>query len=174
MSLVDERKQRLLALVGKGEAFRDAGSPPLVPPEPKVPAPAELPEFNLPIPKVQPKPKREHRQPEAKPTLPKAQDAGEEPPPERPEIFEPAVTKPLYGVMPMRERRRGMRSDPAWQQKTIYLKRSNIELAEEIARLMGIDFSVLVDYALGLQVQAETRSPEIQKVLDQRRRLVDF
>lgn len=71
--------------------------------------------------------------------------------------------------MQLRERRRGMRSDPAWQQKTIYLKRVNIDRAEEIARLMGIDFSVLVDYALSLQVQDETRTPELQKWLDQRR-----
>lgn len=146
-----DHRQRLLSLIGSGESFRDAGSPALQAPEdPQV---------------VSPSPSRKA----AQETSRKIQvlEVIEEPPPERPEIMESATHG--LGGMQLRERRRGMRSDPAWQQKTIYLKRVTIDRAEEVARLMGIDFSVLVDYALSLQVQAETRTPELQKLLDQRR-----
>lgn len=144
----DQNKQRLLSLIGKGEAFRDGGSPPIHVSPPRTPPPSKE--------AVRDTVRR-----------PQENEVSDEPPPERPEIL--GITSPEMGGMQLRERRRGMRSDPAWQQKTIYLKRLNIDRAEEIARLMGIDFSVLVDYALSLQVQDETRTPELQKWLDQRR-----
>lgn len=146
----DQRKERLMALIGKGEEFRNAGSPPL--------KPAKAPATSKPVPAVE--------------ALPPPVAASDEPPPERPEILSFPDARP--SAFHIRERRKGMRSDPSWQQKTIYLKRANIDRAEEIARLMGIDFSVLVDYALALQVQAETRSVEIQKILDQRKKMDSF
>lgn len=148
---VKDRKQKLLALIGSGAEFRNAGSPPLHVEESQSSQPTVM---TKPLPVETPLRAREP-------------DAATEPPPERPEILKRSTSG--AGGMQLRERRRGMRSDPAWQQKTIYLKRVNINQAEEIAHLMGIDLSVLVDYALSLQVQASTRTPELQKWLDQRR-----
>jgi len=153
-----DHRQRLLSLIGSGESFRDAGSPALQAVEDPLPIPQV-------VSKIEPSPSRKAAQETSRKI--QALEVIEEPPPERPEIMEPATHG--LGGMQLRERRRGMRSDPAWQQKTIYLKRVTIDRAEEVARLMGIDFSVLVDYALSLQVQAETRTPELQKLLDQRR-----
>lgn len=153
---VKDDKQRLLSLIGKGESFRDSGSPALKATD-VVTKDSQI----------------EKTPPAAQKTMPEVArrvsvvELPDEPPPERPEILEPS--SPGLGGIQLRERRRGMRSDPSWQQKTIYLKRVNIDRAEEIARLMGIDFSVLVDYSLSLQVQDETRTPELQKWLDQRR-----
>lgn len=81
----------------------------------------------------------------------------EDPPAERFEI--PCAT--------IRTRRPGLRSDPAWAQKTLYLKRANAAAGEEVARAMGVDFSVLVDFALALQVAPETRSDRIQGMIQQ-------
>lgn len=191
----EDRKQRLLALINSGASFRDAGSPPLVPP----PSESKAPEA-LPIEKVSSKPtesdpfKEPQKEPEALRVEPKvskperkmaprkpvekisenietsktpsnSSEAQDEPPAELPEIVQ-SVSLNNMGSVPFRERRKGMRSDPAWQQKTIYLKRANIDKAEEISRLMGVDFSVLVDYALGLQILTDTRTPELQKLLD--------
>lgn len=99
--------------------------------------------------------------------LPRISEHHEDPPPERPEILQSCQTEL---EKPVRERRRGMRSDPAWGQKTLFLKRVTIHRAEEISRLMGVEFSALVDYALGLQVLGEIQTPELKKRMDGRNR----
>lgn len=65
-----------------------------------------------------------------------------------------------------RRRRVGLRSDPAWVQKTLYLRRSTVAEASRAAEAMGVEFSELVEYSLGLQVQDETRSPNLTAILN--------
>ena len=104
---------------------------------------------------------------EEAPPKPQTQEAlfEDEPPAERPEVLDQAMRPGLP-----RPRRVGLRSDPAWQQKTIYLKKATIQAGEGIAKSIGVEFSELVEWALTFQVNTETRSSELAAILAARGR----
>ena len=111
-------------------------------PSKATPAPEDLAPAVLPVPVAPPK---------------RAGQGGEgeedEPPAEQPE----AIVQSSGLGLP-RSRRVGLRSDPQWQMKTLYLRKATIAATEQIARSMGVEFSEFVEYALALQAQPETRS----------------
>jgi hypothetical protein len=55
-------------------------------------------------------------------------------------------------------------------QKTVYLRRATVTEAEKVAVAMGVEFSELMEWALSLQVQDETRSPNLAAILERMKR----
>jgi len=141
MSTVD--KDRILALIKEGADRREnrPAPPPIVKAKPEMPSlPAPPQESPLPM-----------------EVLP------DEPPPESPNALDSSSGLP-------RRRRVGLRSDPAWMQKTVYLRRATVTEAEKVAVAMGVEFSELMEWALSLQVQDETRSPNLAAILERMKR----
>lgn len=146
------------------EAAPEKASEKAAPPAPKVaassvPAPAPSPALEPPV----------KSRVEAKAPVKRAGQGGdgeEEPPAEIPEAN---VQAPGLGLP--RSRRVGLRSDPLWQMKTLYLKKATIAATEQIARSMGVEFSEFVEYALALQAQPETRSARLAALMASRETL---
>lgn len=166
-------KEKLLQLVQAGKEHREEmvqAAPPVAPQTPPQPEPVPKPKPRLvqapQAPTPEPVPLEPARTPEAERTrvIEPEPIFEEEPPAER-----PAAEMEVRAGLP-RGRRVGLRSDPAWQQKTFYLKRVTIEAAEVIAKSMGVEFSELVEYALAVQVKAETRTSELSAILSARGR----
>lgn len=147
-------KEMLLALAEGGAAHRVEMKQAAVIPQPQA-RPEELKPAVKPPPPV-----------DAPPKAP-IQEAlfEDEPPAERPELLDQAIRPGLP-----RPRRVGLRSDPAWQQKTIYLKKASVQAGEGIAKSIGVEFSELVEWAFAFQVNAETRSSELAAILAARGR----
>jgi hypothetical protein len=145
----DVGKDRILALIEEGRARREEGK---LPPSP---APTPIAATPPPPPKPGPDP------------LPIIEIAQEEPPPESPNELTPDS-----GLKPPTPRRKrvGLRSDPEWIQKTIYLRKATVSEATKVADAMGVDFSELVEWALSYQVMGETRSPDLAAILEQMKR----
>lgn len=167
-------KEQLMGLIGAGGQHREdqkkaamapAPEPPPAPVAAERPAPKPAKASAAPASVQAPSPEPERRPP-AKATQSQPAGSGEgeeEPPAERPERFDET---PKLGLP--RARRVGLRSDPAWQMKTLYLRKATIAATEEIARSMGVEFSEFVEYALALQAQPETRSASLAALLASR------
>ena len=132
-------KDKILALIAEGGARRDEARPP-------APSPSPVPE---PVQATPPRPVQ----------APKEDSQAEEPPPEAPSILDSNSGLP-------RRRRVGLRSDPDWMQKTVYLRKATAAEGAKVAQAMGVEFSELVEWALNLQVQGETRSPNLAAILE--------
>ncbi len=65
-----------------------------------------------------------------------------------------------------RIRRVGLRSDRAWTQKTMYLRHTTVKAAVALAKTLGLEFSELVDFSLGIQVQTETMDPKLAELFE--------
>jgi len=134
-------KEKIMALIAEGKARREEVRPaPTQPVAPPQPAPAAPTIVPLPM-----------------------EVAADEPPPEAPNLLDGTSGLP-------RRRRVGLRSDPAWMQKTVYLRRATVSEAEKVANAMGVEFSELIEWALSLQVQDETRSPGLAAILERMKR----
>jgi len=168
-------KDDLLRLAGQGEEHRATmNSSPAPEPQGRAggPAPATAAPDTPPAPPTPPS--SAPRAAVAAPTPP-APRVQVPPRPEEPEPFledEPPAEsftseQPRAGLP--RLRRVGLRSDPKWTQKTVYLRRINIAAAETIADALGIEFSELIDYALTVQVMPETRSEGLADMLSRLR-----
>ena len=142
MSTASMNKDRILALINEGRERRETPIP--APPMPTPDPPPREPAHTIPPPSA--------------PIL--LESIPDEPPAEAPTELDPMAGLP-------RRRRVGLRSDPDWTQKTLYLRRATITEAEGIARAMGVEFSELVEWALALQVRDGTRAPSLSAILDQ-------
>lgn len=142
-----EKKARMLALVGSGADHYKKMHPDPAPTPEEPSAPRVVPP---PVPKVAAPPVRKSK-PESLLT-----NQGEEPT-LGPEPEDPAT----YLV----KRRRSLRDDPEWIGTTLYLRRNTHAALQEACRGAGLDMSRLVQFCVSLQMDEKQRSPVLSQLL---------